>query len=72
MSGQGWGGATLKPDPAPARGTKGATFSDRPSGIGQRYVFSPAVTAVIAWRAVCLVPELVQSVCAAPYIHLRN
>lgn len=28
--------------------------------------------AVIAWRAVCLVPELVQSVCAAPYIHLRT
>ncbi len=27
--------------------------------------------AVVAWRAVCLVPELVRSVCAAPYIHLR-
>ena len=30
--------------------------------------------AVTAWRAVCLVPELVRSVCAAPYIevHLRT
>lgn len=28
--------------------------------------------AVIAWRAVCLVPELVRSVCAAPYVHLRT
>jgi len=26
--------------------------------------------AVDAWRAVCLVPELVRSVCAAPYVHL--
>jgi transposase len=26
--------------------------------------------AVIAWRAVCLVPEMIRSVCAAPYIHL--
>ena len=27
--------------------------------------------AVIAWRAVRLVPEMIRSVCAAPYIHLR-
>jgi hypothetical protein len=27
--------------------------------------------AVIAWRAVCLVPEMIRSVCATPYIHLR-
>ena len=44
VSGQGWGGATLKPDPAPARGTMGATFSDRPSVSDQRYVFRVAVT----------------------------
>lgn len=28
--------------------------------------------AVFAWRAVCLVPELVRSVCASPYVHLRT
>jgi len=28
--------------------------------------------AVVAWRADCLVPELVRTVCAAPYIHLRT
>jgi DDE superfamily endonuclease len=28
--------------------------------------------AVNAWRTVCLVPELVRSVCAAPYLHLRT
>ena len=28
--------------------------------------------AVIAWRAGCLVPELVRTICAAPYIHLRT
>ena len=27
---------------------------------------------VTAWRAVCLVPELVRSVCAAPYVRLRT
>jgi hypothetical protein len=28
--------------------------------------------AVTAWRDVCMVPDLVRSVCAAPYIHLRT
>jgi transposase len=28
--------------------------------------------AVTAWRAVCMVPELVRSVCAAPYVRLRT
>jgi transposase len=28
--------------------------------------------AVEAWRAVCLIPELVRSICAAPYIHCER
>lgn len=28
--------------------------------------------AVDAWRKVCLLPELIQSICAAPYLHLRT
>ncbi len=31
-------------------------------------VYKDDEAAVVAWRAVCLVPELVRSICAAPYI----
>jgi len=26
--------------------------------------------AMSAWRRVCLVPELIRSICAAPYVHV--